>query len=234
MKDFRGGSTQNTSLNYNIQMKRTSNILIAAALVSGALLSACGKDNRKPGRHYMPDMFESRAYEFYNERLSTMKPVEGTVKRGELLPYHLKAADTALANAVKNPLILTKADLEEGKRLFNIYCAICHGSKLDGNGPLYNGGNGPYVAAPANLGSGPKASYTEGRLFHVMTYGFNAMGSYASQLDREQRWKIAAYIRSFRNNGAEASAVLANDSTKAAPVAPAAPASAAKDSSATK
>lgn len=164
-------------------MKRTSNILIAAALVSGALLSACnrGENNRKPGRIYMPDMYESRAYEFYSERVSSLKPVPGTVKRGELLPYHLKAEDTALANAVKNPLILTKADLEEGKRLFNIYCGICHGTKLDGNGPLYNGGNGPYVAAPANLASGAKASYTEGRLFHVMTYGYNAMGSYASQ-----------------------------------------------------
>lgn len=182
----------------------------------------------------MPDMFESRAYEFYSERLSTMKPVEGTVKRGELLPYHLKAADTALANAVKNPLILTKADLEEGKRLFNIYCAICHGSKLDGNGPLYNGGNGPYVAAPANLGSGPKAEYTQGRLFHVMTYGFNAMGSYASQLDREQRWKVAAYIRSVQNNGAHEAEVLAGNSTQVTPAAPAAEAPAAKDSSATK
>ncbi len=213
-------------------MKRTSNILIAAALVSGALLSACGKNNRKPGSHYMPDMFESRAYEFYSERLSTMKPVEGTVKRGELLPYHLKAADTALANAVKNPLILTKADLEEGKRLFNIYCGICHGTKADGNGPLYNDGKGPYVAAPANLASGAKASYTEGRLFHVMTYGFNAMGSYASQLDREQRWKIAAYVRSIQNGGANASSVLASDSTKAAPAATAATAPAAQDSTA--
>jgi mono/diheme cytochrome c family protein len=212
-------------------MKRTSNILIAAAVVSGAMLSACGKDNRKPGKHYMPDMVESRAYEFYSERLSTLKPVDGTVKRGELLPYHLKAADTALANAVKNPLILTKADLEEGKRLFNIYCAICHGSKLDGNGPLYNGGSGPYVAAPANLASGAKASYTEGRLFHVMTFGYNAMGSYASQLDREQRWKVAAYIRSVQNGGANAGPV-ANEATQPAPAAPAAPAPAAADSSA--
>jgi len=212
-------------------MKRTSNILIAAAVVSGAMLSACGKDNRKPGKHYMPDMVESRAYEFYSERLSTLKPVDGTVKRGELLPYHLKAADTALANAVKNPLILTKADLEEGKRLFNIYCAICHGSKLDGNGPLYNGGAGPYVAAPANLASGAKASYTEGRLFHVMTFGYNAMGSYASQLDREQRWKVAAYIRSVQNGGANAGTV-ANEATQTAPAATAAPAPAAADSSA--
>ncbi|MBW8685889.1 c-type cytochrome [Chitinophaga rhizophila] len=202
-------------------MKRTSNILIAAAVVSGAMLSACGKDNRKPGKHYMPDMGESRAYEFYSERLSTLKPVDGTVKRGELLPYHLKAVDTAQSNAVKNPLTLTKADLEEGKRLFNIYCGICHGSKLDGNGPLYNGGNGPYVAAPANLVSGPKAGYTEGRLFHVMTFGYNAMGSYASQLDKEQRWKVAAYIRSVQNDGANASAV-ASDSTQSAPAASAA------------
>jgi mono/diheme cytochrome c family protein len=196
-------------------MKRTSNILIAAALVSGALVSACnkGENNRKPGRIYMPDMYESRAYEFYSERLSTLKPVEGTVKRGELLPYHLKAADTALANGVKNPLKLVKADLEEGKRLFNIYCGICHGTKLDGNGPLYNGGSGPFPAAPANLASGPKASYTEGRLFHVMTYGYNVMGSYASQLDREQRWKIAAYIRSVQNNGANAADVVGADST---------------------
>lgn len=199
-------------------MKRTSNILIAAALVSGALVSACnrGENNRKPGKHYMSDMFESRAYEFYSERVSTLKPVEGTVKRGELLPYHLKAADTALANGVKNPLILTKVDLEEGKRLFNIYCAICHGSKLDGNGPLYKDGTGPYVAAPANLASGAKAGYTEGRLFHVMTYGYNVMGSYASQLDREQRWKIAAYIRSVQNGGANAGAsapAAGNDST---------------------
>jgi mono/diheme cytochrome c family protein len=204
-------------------MKRTSNILIAAALVSGALVSACnrGEHNRLPGKHYMPDMFESRAYEFYSERVSTLKPVEGTVKRGELLPYHLKAADTALANAVKNPLILTKVDLEEGKRLFNIYCAVCHGPKLDGNGPLYKDGTGPYVAAPANLASGAKASYTEGRLFHVMTYGYNVMGSYASQLDKSQRWKIAAYIRSVQNGGANAASAAvsaSNDSTSATAV----------------
>lgn len=203
-------------------MKRTSNILIAAALVSGALVSACnrGENNRNPGRHYMPDMFESRAYEFYSERVSTLKPVEGTVKRGELLPYHLKAADTAQANLVKNPLILGKADLEEGKRLFNIYCGVCHGTKLDGNGPLYKDGTGPFVAAPANLASGPKASYTEGRLFHVMTYGYLNMGSYASQLDREQRWKIAAYIHSVQNGGANVAAPAApaagTDTTKAA------------------
>ncbi|HEU4555558.1 MAG TPA: cytochrome c [Chitinophaga sp.] len=209
-------------------MKRTSNILVAAALAGGALLAACntGEHHRKPGRIYMPDMYESRAYEFYNERLASMKPVDGTVKRGELLPYHLKAEDTAQANLTKNPLTISAADVKEGQRLFNIYCAICHGTALDGNGPLYKGGDGPYPAAPANLVSGPKSAYTEGRLFHVMTYGYNAMGSYASQLDREQRWKIAAYIKTMQPGGSKPAADTA--------AAPAAGAAAPADSTAAK
>ncbi|GAA0529471.1 c-type cytochrome [Chitinophaga japonensis] len=183
-------------------MKRTSNILVFAALAGGALLAACntGENHRKPGRIYMPDMYDSRAYEFYSPRLAGLKPVEGTVKRGELLPYHVKEGDTALANTIKNPLTnITEADLAEAKRIYNIYCGICHGTNLDGNGPLYKGGEGPFPAAPANLAAGgPKAHLTQGRLFYVMTYGWNTMGSYASQLDREQRWKIAAYIKSVQ------------------------------------
>ncbi len=200
-------------------MKRTSNILIVAALATGAFLAACnkGEHNRKPGRIYVPDMYESRAYEFYSARLAGLKPVDGTVKRGELLPYHLKEADTAQANLVKNPLTITADDLKEGERLFNIYCGICHGTALDGNGPLYKGGEGPYSAAPANLLAGAKAGYSEGRLFHVMTYGYNMMGSYASQLDRAQRWKVAAYIKSKQPGAAQpaAEAAPAADSTTA-------------------
>ena len=169
----------------------------------------------------MPDMYESRAYEFYNPRLAGMKPVEGTVKRGELLPYHVKEGDTALANTIKNPLTITEADLTEGKRIYNIYCGICHGTALDGNGPLYKGGDGPYPAAPANLAAGgPKSHYTQGRLFYVMTYGWNAMGSYASQLDRGQRWKIAAYIKSVQG-GEVLGAPTAPADTTATPAAPA-------------
>lgn len=194
-------------------MKRTSNILIVAALAGGALLAACNKGahNRKPGKIYVPDMYESRAYEFYNGRLTSLKPVDGTVKRGAMLPYHLKAEDTAQANLVKNPLALDEAGIKEGKRLFDIYCGVCHGTKLDGNGPLYKDGTGPYPAAPAALLTGKVLGYTEGRIFHVITYGFNVMGSYASQLDMEQRWKVVGYIKKMQGGGT-------------APAAPAAPA----------
>jgi mono/diheme cytochrome c family protein len=197
-------------------MKRTSNILIVAALAGGAFLASCGNKgahHRKPGKIYVPDMYESRAYEFYNPRLASLKPVEGTVKRGAMLPYHLKAEDTAQANGVKNPLVLDAAALKEGKKYYDIYCGVCHGQKLDGNGPLYKGGDGPYPAAPASMLAGKVLGYTEGRIFHVITYGYNVMGSYASQLDIEQRWKVVGYIKSMQNGG---------KAPEAAPAAPAA------------
>lgn len=204
------------------RMKRTSNILIVAALAGGALLSACGNKgphHRKPGKIYAPDMYESRAYEFYDARLAGFKPVEGTVKRGAMLPYHLKDTDTAQANLVKNPLVLDEAGIKEGKRLYDIYCGVCHGQKLDGNGPLYKDGTGPYPLAPASMLTGKVMGYTEGRIFHVITYGFNAMGSYASQLDIEQRWKVVAYIKSMQGGGKAPAAAPAADSaaTTAAP-----------------
>jgi hypothetical protein len=59
---------------------------------------------------------------------------------------------------------------------------------------------GPYPAKPATLVGDPKIeALPEGTLFHVMTYGKNLMGSYASQLNRKQRWMVAQYIKSKQN-----------------------------------
>lgn len=51
------------------------------------------------------------------------------------------------------------------------------------------------------MGEDMKA-YPEGRIFHVVTYGKGAMGSYASQLTTKQRWMVTAYIRSKIGGGA--------------------------------
>ncbi len=92
---------------------------------------------------------------------------------------------------------MSQGDLAEAERLYQINCAICHGSKLDGNGPLYKGGDGPYPAKPATLVGDPVIeAKSEGTIFHVQTYGKNLMGSYASQLNKKQRWMIARFIKS--------------------------------------
>jgi mono/diheme cytochrome c family protein len=204
--------------------------IISALTLSAFLIISCDGHHTKPGRVYMPDMAYSRAYETYADHSSLAskginynnRPVAGSVARGEEMPYHLNNDSTGYAQSagVTNPLPrLNTTEMGEAERLFLINCAICHGPALDGNGPLYKGGNGPYAAKPATLVGDPKIeALPEGTLYHVMTYGKNLMGSYASQLDRKQRWMIAQYIKSKQaaKNGGAAAPSAPTDSTAVA------------------
>jgi len=183
-------------------------------LVAVILAVSCSDVQRDPGRVYMPDMAYSRAYETYATtaeiKADLLKrgihfsntPVPGTIKRGELLPFLIMkdsiAGDSTNYHAsreVKNPL--TSMDTVEAARLYLVNCAICHGPKLDGNGPLYNDGNGPFPVAPKKfVGDAGMIAMPEGQMFYSATYGKNKMGSYASQLNTEQRWMVIAYIKS--------------------------------------
>jgi mono/diheme cytochrome c family protein len=159
----------------------------------------------------MPDMFYSRAYQTYSDHSNLTKegvfynekPVPGTIARGEDMPFPLAKdapGDTtnyAASKLIKSPIdSLTQQQYVETERLFLINCAICHGPKLDGNGPLYKGGEGPYPAKPAQLvGDAKYEAMPEGQMFYSVEYGKNLMGSYASQLSRQQRWQIIRYIK---------------------------------------
>lgn len=205
-------------------MKKSA--IIAFCVFSGFITSC--SDRSDPGKDYMPDMKYSRAYETYydHSNLSSKginynnRPVAGTVSRGEELPYHLAndSAGYAQSAAVADPLPkLNETEMTEAERIYLINCAICHGTALDGNGPLYKGGTGPFAAKPAVLVGDPKIdALPEGTLYHVMTYGKNLMGSYASQMNRKQRWMVAQYIKSKQAaNGGSGSGGGAADSTAA-------------------
>jgi mono/diheme cytochrome c family protein len=175
----------------------------------------------------MPDMTYSRAYETYALRDTnfTMDPAEadykifyngktvpGTMRRGELAPFTVPNDSNGLINLsaqVKNPLApLTTADSLEAARQFNINCAVCHGAKAEANGPVaakIGGVKSIIAAAPG---------FSDGRIFYVMTYGQNNMGSYASQLSREQRWRIVQYIRTLQPKTDPAAAATATAAPK--------------------
>ncbi len=211
--------------------------VILFALVTVLIIASCNNVKRTRGREYMPDMGYSRAYETYapHENLKdkginyTAMPVTGTIKRGEVFPFPIlkdKEGDTVnyvASRQVVNPLPASDSlQLKEAERMYLIHCGICHGAGLDGNGPLYNGGNGPFSAAPKNLIADAVVSVMpEGQIFYSVTYGKGQMGSYASQLSTGQRWRIIHYIKSKQlaakntastaGNGANA----ATDSSKA-------------------
>ena len=199
--------------------------------VAAAVISCGGK--RDTGRAYMPDMTYSVAYETYMESAERLKhttaeggqvfynarPVEGTIARGDMPAYHLKNDTTdynTTSKSVVNPLDKNTVDLKEAERLYLVNCGICHGTKLDGNGPLYNDGNGPYSAAPKNLVSDEIKGKADGTIFHVITYGKGQMGSYASQLTTKQRWMVVDYIRSKQFPKGGAASGTGSDSLKTA------------------
>jgi mono/diheme cytochrome c family protein len=196
-------------------MKNIKLLVVLVILVAAmSIIAGCSDVRRDPGRTYMPDMAYSRAYETYSvtdeQKAELLKkgihfsntPVPGTIRRGELLPFLIPkdtlAGDTTnyhTSREVKNPL--TSMDTVEAERLYLVNCAICHGAKLDGNGPLYKGGDGPFPAKPADfLGGAQYQGMPDGQMFYSATYGKNKMGSYASQLNTKQRWMVIAYIKS--------------------------------------
>ena len=185
--------------------------IISTLIITTAVVLISCDSKRQPGKIYMPDMTYSRAYETYALRDSTIftmdaaeaghkiyyngQSVNGSMKRGELAPYTVPNDSNGLLNLsslVKNPLApLNTADSLEAARQFNINCGICHGPKAEANGPVAAkiGGVKSIIAL--------SPTYSDGRLFFVMAYGQNNMGSYASQLSREQRWRIVQYIRTL-------------------------------------
>ncbi|MBP6024615.1 c-type cytochrome [Ferruginibacter sp.] len=197
--------------------------IISTLIITTAVVLISCDSKRQPGKIYMPDMTYSRAYETYALRDSTIftldaaeaghkiyyngQSVNGSMKRGELAPYTVPNDSNGLLNLsslVKNPLApLTTADSAEAARLYNINCGICHGAKAEANGPVAAkiGGVKSIIAA--------SPGFSDGRIFHVMTYGQNNMGSYASQLSREQRWRIVQYIRTLEPKTAAATPVAA-------------------------
>ncbi len=194
-------------------MKKLS-IIAVVALTAWA----CSDVRRSPGRVYMPDMAYSRAYETYASTANldshginyNKMPVPGTIKRGELFPFPLakdEGSDTTnyvLSKQVVNPLpALSEVQMKEAERLYLIQCGICHGSKLDGNGPLYNGGSGPYAAAPRNLLTDPVLGMPDGQIFYSITYGRGQMGPYGPQLSTTERWMIVHYINAKQAEASE-------------------------------
>jgi mono/diheme cytochrome c family protein len=191
--------------------------IIAALILGVAVFSSCDGVRREPGRIYMPDMAYSRAYESFAERDSAKFTVDmynkggdkifynnvppaGTIKRGELFAYSLPSDTTgtyALSASLKNPydtIAISKAQMAEAGRLYNVNCAVCHGAKGLANGPIAKNG----VGGVANLTTDAYVKMADGTMFHSIAYGKGVMGSYASQVTRAQRWMIIKYIRTLQ------------------------------------
>jgi mono/diheme cytochrome c family protein len=188
------------------------------------LIASCIDDPKHPGYEFMPDMYRSVSYEtnadnaLFSDSMSNRQPVKGTVARGDALyadidrlPYSYPDNNDgyeAAGRELRNPLEKSEENMAEGKRLYENYCTHCHGATGAGDG-LVVSRNGP---KPPAYNSEQLKNLPEGKMYHVVEYGKNMMGSHASQLLASQRWKIIMYIQTLQGSGQSTTTVT--DSTR--------------------
>ena len=173
---------------------------VALAGVSALTTSCFNKEN--PNYQLFPNMYESVAYETYSESdafpngKEGQLPAKGSIPRG-FEPYEYENSPEGLAAAKANlssPLAeVTPEDLEKGKALYGIYCAICHGDSGDGKGNLVK--KEKFLGVPTYA----DRDITPGSVFHVITYGMNSMGSHKNQLTQHERWLVAEYVMKLKS-----------------------------------
>ena len=174
--------------------------LIIALVVFASIISCNDKKTRQA--QYMPDMYESIPYdadgaEGLGGEPVNSKPVAGTIARGGAPAYDIPDTNEGYEDAkigLKSPLEITEKNLENGKKMYAIYCISCHGKKGDGNG---------YLSTSEKFSGIPNykdRDITEGSTYHVIMHGKNLMGSHSSQLTYNERWQIVQYVEVLRTD----------------------------------
>ncbi|TAF45473.1 MAG: cytochrome c [Sphingobacteriales bacterium] len=189
-------------------MNKKVAILFFVMFAVSAIITSC-KDKRTRGLEYAPNMYEPIAYNpdqknpNFADGKTAQNPPKGTNPVGFSrfnFDETRQGYDAASAFAI-NPLQKSQKNLVEGQQLYLAMCSPCHGDKGAGNGHIVTLGKYPAPPSYANGVSsrgGAMKDLTDGKIYHTIQYGINLMGSYASQLSPEERWKVVMYVHELQ------------------------------------
>jgi len=177
-----------------------ASVITLAATVA---ITSCS-DKRSTGWEYAPNMYEHIAYDpdqpnhAFADGKTAQLPPPGTIPVGFVkFDYpNTKEAYELAGTEVHTTLPQTADNFADGKVLFMHFCSPCHGETGQGDGLVVQHGFPPppsYSKGQSSRGGAMK-DLTDGKIYHTITYGVNSMGSYASQLAPEERWKVIMYV----------------------------------------
>ncbi len=178
-------------------------IFLFCIAIIGVLNWMIGRDFSRPNLNFLPQMVQSVPYDSFSvnpnfpDGKTLQQPAPGTIPRGSL-PLHYEATSQDYARAgeeLQNPYSLKdQAALQRGEVVYTNFCLPCHGAAGKGDGPVVSRGYPP----PPPLFSSMVVNMKDGEIFYVVTYGQRNMPSHATQISREDRWKVILYIRTLQ------------------------------------
>ena len=152
--------------------------------------AACRQD-----MHDQPKYRPLRGSEIFADKRSARPLVEGTVARGTLREdavfFTGKTADGFVSEL---PVELTAQLIARGQSQFQVFCAPCHGRTGRGDGMIVQRG----FKKPSSYHVDRLRQMPIGYFYDVISIGFGAMSDYAAQVPPQDRWAIAAYIRTLQ------------------------------------
>ncbi len=177
-----------------------------AALVglAGLALTGCRQDMHDQAK-YEP----LEASPLFADGAASRAPVAGTVARGFLREddARYRGVDAEGQLVERLPLEVTRPLLERGRDRYDNFCAPCHDRIGDGRGMIVRRG----YKQPPSLHEERLRQVAIGYFYAVMTDGFGQMASYAAQLTPEDRWAVAAYVRTLQLSRRITRAELSDD-----------------------
>lgn len=94
---------------------------------------------------------------------------------------------------LRNPMPPTLASLQNGQRLYEVYCTLCHGSEGKGGGPV-----AAKFVPPPDITISFFQQRPDGFLYETIRSGGPLMPGQGEGLTPKERWDIVNYLRDLQ------------------------------------
>ncbi|HNE20765.1 MAG TPA: cytochrome c [Turneriella sp.] len=175
-------------------MIKHSNKTVRIAVSALALAATVGCAETRREYHYFMDMHyspggDTAKFDNIGQRPYDMYEPVGTVTYGGASAYPYKK-DLDVDKATRELKAPATFDLKRGEKKYQIYCAPCHGAQGNADGPVAK-----KFAGVRKLTNERADTFPMSKIYHIATAGQGAMAGYAPQVQEQDRWNIAAYIK---------------------------------------
>ena len=128
-----------------------------------------------------------------NPQLSV--PITGTAVAGYQVSYGALPATIDSMAGIANPVGASDSSLHNGRKYYQINCAVCHGDAGAGDGPATRFGM-PGISIVTDM----TKSRTDGYLFGMIRNGRGLMPPY-NRIEDTDRWDVVNYVRGLQGAG---------------------------------